>query len=276
MTETCTACGATASGRFCNQCGAAIAATCRQCGAALEKGSRFCGECGTPVPGGSAPPETAAAGGSPVAALLREPRLPWVVAGLIGLALIAALVIPRAREAGGAGAETAQTPSAAPQQAPLAGGAGAGGTGTPPDLSQMTPREAADRLFNRVMTAVSQGDTAQAARFLPMAIAAYQQVPELNADGRYHLATLHLVNGGYLAAGGQAQALLAANPNHLFGLFIAARAADGVGDREGAAELYRRFLTAYDTEFAKPLPEYREHAQGLPGMRDEARQRSGS
>ena len=39
-----------------------------------------------------------------------------------------------------------------------------------PDISQMTPEERFDRLFNRIMQAAHQGDTVQIQRFLPMAL----------------------------------------------------------------------------------------------------------
>ena len=136
-----------------------------------------------------------------------------------------------------------------------------------PRRSQMTPREAADRLFNRVMTAASNGDSAQAQRFLPMAVMAYQRVDPLDADGRYHLAALHLVGHDWAAARAQADTLLAASPTHLFGLFTAGEAEYGRGDAAAAKGFYRRFLAAYDAEVAKRLPEYEEHSQGLPAMR---------
>ncbi len=273
MVETCSACGAEASGRFCNQCGGAVSAACRECGATLPKGARFCGECGTAV--GAAAPALAPAPAAAVPAP-RAPLLPWIAAGTVLAAILLLIVVPRAREAGGAEAKAA--PEAAAPQAPFAngGGGGAPGTGTPPDLSTMTPEEAADRLFNRVMSAVANGDTAQATRFVPMAIMAYGRVENLDADGRYHLAALHLVNGDAASARAEADRLLAASPTHLFGLFVAAQAADATGKRDEAKAFFRRFDESYDAEMAKNLPEYGEHAQGLPQMREQARASAGS
>ena len=134
----------------------------------------------------------------------------------------------------------------------------------------MTPREAADRLFNRVMTATSTGDSAQAQRFLPMAIMAYQRVDSLNVDGRYHLAALHLVGHDWPAARAEADSILAVNPTHLFGLFSAGEAEAGRGNTAAAKDFYGRFIRAYDAELAKRLPEYEEHSQGLPAMRAQA------
>ncbi|HEV2148522.1 MAG TPA: hypothetical protein VGR37_14055, partial [Longimicrobiaceae bacterium] len=171
--------------------------------------------------------------------------------------------------------------------APLGGSSGSTGTvgpapGAAPaanpgavDLSSMTPREAADRLFNRVMQNVSSGDTAQARAFLPMAVAAYGRVDDLDDDGRYHLAVLHLVGGNPQAARTEANAILAGDPRHLFGLFTAAQAEQALGNGTRARELYQRFLGAYETERNRDLPEYRDHAQALAPMREEAQRAVG-
>lgn len=254
MAETCPTCGAAASGRFCDNCGVALSAACRECGNPLPRGARFCNMCGAPAAAGAAPAAT------------RAPVLPWAVAGLALLALIAVVLVPRL---GGRGErEAAVQPPFAPAPGPAAG-APAGNPGAV-DLSSMSPREAADRLFNRVMTAASTGDSTQARQFVPMAVMAYQRVDSLDADGRYHLAALHLVAGDYAAARAQADTLLATNPTHLFGLFSAAEAERSLGNQAAARELFRRFLQSYDSEIARKLPEYEEHSQALPAMKAEA------
>ncbi len=253
--ETCPACGASASGRFCDKCGVALSAACRECGNPLPRGAKFCNMCGAAATPMAAP------------AAARPSMLPWAVAALALAALLAVVLIPRL---GGRGEQVAVAP---PPFAQAPGGPGASAPAGNPgavDLSSMTPREAADRLFNRVMTAASTGDTAQARQFAPMAVMAYQRVDSLDADGRYHLAALHLVAGDYPAARAQADTLLAANPSHLFGLFTAAQAELGRGNQAAAKALYQRFLQSYDAEVAKKLPEYEEHAQGLPSMKEEA------
>jgi hypothetical protein len=255
MAETCPACGAAASGRFCDQCGAAITAACRECGNPLPAGAKFCNMCG------------AAAGALPAAAAPRQSMLPWVVAGAALLGLVVVLLVPRLR--GGSAPQPAGQATAA--QPPFAAAPGTpGGDPGAVDLSQMTPREAADRLFNRVMTAVSTGDSAQARQFLPMAIMAYQRVETLDTDGRYHLAALHLLGQDYAAARAEADTILAASPSHLFGLFTAGEAEAGRGNAAGAKDFYGRFIRAYDAEVARRLPEYQEHSQGLPAMRAQA------
>ena len=198
----------------------------------------------------------------------RTSLLPWAVAGIALAALIAVVVIPRL---GGRGSPAAEAPPLAPAAAAPAPGGPAENPGAV-DLSSTNPREAADRLFNRVMTAVSTGDTAQALRFLPMAVMAYQRVDSLDADGRYHLGALYLTAGQWAQARAQADTMLAASPTHLFGLFVAAQAEARGGNQAAAKEFYRRFLQAYDSELAKKLPEYEEHAQGLPAMKAQAEQ----
>ncbi|HEX2191020.1 MAG TPA: hypothetical protein VHG51_19080, partial [Longimicrobiaceae bacterium] len=158
---------------------------------------------------------------------------------------------------------------------PAAGAPAAGGGAAAVDLSSMTPREAADRLFNRVMQNVSSGDTVQARTFLPMAIAAYGRVGELDTDGRYHLAVLHLVGGDAKSARTEAGLILATEPRHLFGLFTAAQAETAAGNTARARELYERFLAAYETERTRDLPEYRDHQQALAPMLEEARRAAG-
>ncbi|HTI44454.1 MAG TPA: hypothetical protein VL693_21650, partial [Vicinamibacterales bacterium] len=56
--------------------------------------------------------------------------------------------------------------------APFAGGAGeAGGAGgQPPDISQMSPEERANRLFNRVMILAESGKQDSVQFFMPMAL----------------------------------------------------------------------------------------------------------
>jgi hypothetical protein len=258
MTETCPSCGAAASGRFCNACGAAVNAACRECGNPLPAGARFCNECGTPAV-------------APAGAARRAPILPWALTGAAMLALVATLILNNDRESPAAPAPV-QAVAAAPQApGPVASGAPAAGNPGAVDLASMTPREAADRLFNRVMQNVSSGDSATARQFLPMAVAAYDRARPLDSDGRYHLAVLHLVGGNLDAARAQSDTILSSNPKHLFGLFTGAQAAQGRGDAAASVSLFRRFLAAFEAEKArKDVIEYADHAQALPAMKAEA------
>jgi len=138
------------------------------------------------------------------------------------------------------------------------------------DLSSMTPREAADRLFNRVMTAVSSDDSSEVINFLPMAIRAYELAEPLDADGKFHLSLLHLtatLNEEGLA---DVEEILDEQPNHLLGLAAAGDASLALGDTASARVYYRRWLDVYDTEMARNVPEYGHHAQMMPEMRAKA------
>jgi tetratricopeptide (TPR) repeat protein len=182
-----------------------------------------------------------------------------MLAGAAILALIVVLVAPRFRSP-----DVATGPFTAPPiTGPTAGPAGI-------DLSAMPPREAADRLFNRVMQAVSAGDTAEALAFQPMALGAYERVADLDLDGHYHVAVLHIVGDDPAAARERAETILSIAPTHLFGLYTAGQAEEMLGNRAAALEFYSRFLEHHDAEIARGRPEYAEHAPVLPVMREEA------
>jgi len=139
------------------------------------------------------------------------------------------------------------------------------------DLSTMTPREAADRLFNRVMVALGEGDQQEIEMFLPMAIDAYELVPDLDADGHFHLSLLQHAAGDYQAALNTAQRVLASDPDHLLALHAAGEAAREMGDNERAREYFQHALEVFDDEVARDLPEYREHESLLPIIQETAR-----
>ncbi len=176
----------------------------------------------------------------------------WYMAGALMVGLILVVAYP---VYGPGGASPGLPPAAAP--------AGASSV----DLSSMTPRQAADRLFNRVMTAASAGDDREVINFLPMAIRAHEIVEDLDVDGKFHLVTLRLegsLNDDALAS---AEEILAEQPDHLLGLAGAADASLALGDSASARAFYQRFLDAYDSEMAKDLSEYGDHGALLPTMR---------
>jgi hypothetical protein len=251
MSKPCPSCGRPASGRVCSECGASVSAraSCASCSASLVPGSRFCNECGTAVPGKRR--RTAAAASAPPV-----PRnwLPWAVAVGAVVVLGALVWYPR-------------TGADAPRGVSLQTQAGSPAA---IDLGAMSPREAADRLFDRVMRMAAAGDSADARSFIPMALNAYGQLQELDGDARYHLGVLHLLADDSDAATQQAETLLAEDARHLFGLFVAAQAARDRGSVAEARAFYQRFLDAYASEIARDLPEYQAHAQAFPEMRAEA------
>jgi hypothetical protein len=158
--------------------------------------------------------------------------------------------------------------SAAPAEGPPPGGMvapfanGGGGTGTPPDISQMSPEERADRLYNRIMGYAERGKPDSAAFFAPMAMMAYQQLGALSPDQRYHVGSIGLALGDADGAGlakAQADSLLREYPKHLLGLILGAQAADRLKDAAGKRAFEQRFLQALTSEMATTREEYQMH-----------------
>lgn len=256
-TASCPSCGAVASGAFCSACGAPQRERfCPSCGAATAPEARFCVACGERLGSGT----------------LRSARLlPWLVAGgaVAGLALVLLWQGFRGEPRGTEAAVMA--PGAA---APFSGGgeatsSPAGRSAGPPPLTG-TPREQADRLFDRVMRSRSAGDDADAEFFAPMAIQAYGMAGELDDDGLYHLSLLHAIAGDPAAARATAERILSRSPDHLLALAAAAAAARQEGEDEDTGVYSRRFLDAYESERSRDLAEYQIHAPILPEYRAEA------
>lgn len=244
----CGSCGKESEGAYCAHCGAPLAgARCDVCEAPLETAARFCTRCGAAV-------------------RERPSALPWLLAGAALAALILVLILPSLRR----GFEPSPFAPMAAAPAPSTPGAG-----TPPPLTG-TPREQADRLFNRIMEESSAGNQERATFFLPMAISAYEQAGELDDDALYHLSLLQAMAGQPADARATAEMILTRSPQHLLGLAAAAQAAEDAGDTAAAREYSRRFLESFETEQSRTLPEYRDHGRILPEYRREAEARVGS
>jgi hypothetical protein len=257
--EACRACGAAVSGRFCSECGTAAGPNrCAACGVELSPGAKFCHRCGQAV--GAATPTGAPAVPAPAAS---SDRTPWIAAGVVILVALGAIVWHLVRgnpePAGGAAAVAAQPGLSSPAL-----------SGPAPDISQMTPRERFDRLFNRVMGAAEAGDTTTVVNFTPMAIGAYSQLDSINVDARYHAAVLHAQVGDFAAARALADTILAEVPGHLFGHVVRGEVARLEGDDATLARAHREFLDAYDAEMAANRVEYLEHGPVLARFRTEA------
>lgn len=244
----CPNCGAEGNGAFCGECGIPLkGAQCKSCEAPLAAGANFCTSCGNAVR------ETSHGGTSPL----------WYFAGAALVIVIVALLWPRGND--GAANDGRVPISQIPEE-----GGGAPVAGAQPALTG-TPREQADRLFNRIMTEQASGDTARAKFFLPMALEAYATAGNLDADGLYHLSMLQALGGDYTGARATADRVLATSPNHLLALSAAGNAARDEGDRAAAKRYYDRFLAAYATESARTdLPEYRDHGRAFPDLKTEA------
>lgn len=224
---------------------------CTSCGAPMPAAARFCPGCG------------AAAGGSPAAAPAGEQsRTPWIVAGVLTVALVAAIAIGALK--GPSGEESAAAAAPAPA---AAGGGGASAV----DIASMSPAERFNRLYARVMQATQAGDMATAQQFMPMAISAYGMLDAPDNDQRYHVALLKMHSSDAAGAAALADTILATQPGHLFAYMIRARAARVANDQAGARRAQDDFLKHYDAEMKANRPEYGEHKQSIDGFAAEAR-----
>ena len=280
--RSCPECGQTATGNFCQNCGASLGGRfCNHCGGKLAAGAKFCSECGGKVGTGASSAGGARSGGdrvpaSATAAGRRTPagggehreaarevvggqNLPWWIAGgamfvmilLVGMNMVRPGPGPVPNAAGG-----------------VATGAAAGAA--PTDISQMTPIEAADRLFNRVMTSVSSGDSLAAQQFMPMAIAAYQRARPLTLDGLFHLSMLNRTAGNFEAALDNAVEILEQDGNHLLGLAAAAEASVELGELDEAERYYRKILEIFPSENGSGREEYQMHSTIMTQLEGEA------
>ena len=162
--------------------------------------------------------------------------------------------------------------AAAPPDMANAGNAAAEGAGPSipaPDISNMTPREQFDRLYDRVMTSAQGSDTAAVIRFWPMASGAYAQLPAdaRDNDARFHMADLHLLIGQFPPAVALADTILAGSSNNLLAHYVKALAAEFQGDSVGARAAQSAFLGSFAREIDKPAPEYAHHRAMLDQYR---------
>jgi hypothetical protein len=139
------------------------------------------------------------------------------------------------------------------------------------DISNMSPREQADRLFDRVMTAYEAGDSQQVEFFAPMALQAHAMLGTLDADARFHVGMIDAAMGNFDGAAAQADSIAAVSPHHLFVPLLRWEVANHQNDRAGIRQAYREFLDNYDKEMATGKTEYKEHKTRLEAFHDEAR-----
>ena len=139
-----------------------------------------------------------------------------------------------------------------------------------PDISQMTPRERFDRLYNRVMQAAEQGDAATMQQFSPMALSAYEMLEVVDADARYHAALLKLHTSDIEGSVAEADAILAETPTHLFGLVVRGTLARWQEDPAALADVYSQYLAVYDEEIELGRPEYGHHQSMLESFKADA------
>ena len=116
--------------------------------------------------------------------------LPWAVAALALVSLTALVVGQRFGARGNPSTPSADVLDGANMQGatpigPPAGAPGSAPAGAPPrapDISQLTPEQRAERLYDRIMTEHEAGREDAVRSFLPMARAAYEMIGTLNLD----------------------------------------------------------------------------------------------
>ncbi len=271
----CPKCGSDEKGKFCSSCGTEIkarsgASKCSKCGVGLDAGALFCAECGEPT--GHRPPKGFSA------------YLPWIFSGLALVAFAVALTLfiqGQTATRVGDMPLTGALPEAErvnPDGTPITGSPGPGAAGPGGvDLNSMSPRQAADRLFDRVMREDESGNEAQAQQFATMAIQAYGMLPpaEVDEDAHFHLALLNLVLDDPDAADREADLILALDSQHLLALSIKARVAEARGDETARLAAYHQFLDALPAGLTSGAPEYQMHDAMLEAEAVRAREATG-
>lgn len=192
--------------------------------------------------------------------------LPWAVAGLALVCLIALVVGQRFGARAAATPDAAATDPSVATNAPFAGGATgapAGGMPRAPDISQMSPGERAERLYDRIMRENEAGNVENVRTFMPMAVAAYEALSPLNLDQRYDLGRIGEVGGDTALARAQADTILQKQPTHLLGLILAAKAARLEKLETKAHDFDQRFVAAEPKERGTALPEYLLHKNDI-------------
>jgi Double zinc ribbon len=255
-TISCPSCGKPAGGRFCRHCGASAANDrCGRCGGTLGAGARFCPQCG------------ASANVASGSGLGRNERVLWFLAGGLVVAVVGGLALSLSP-----GRVAPPVAAATAADAPFASD---GGGGAAPDISNMTPRERFDRLFNRIMRAAESGDANTVTTFAPMAIQAYSMLDQVDADARYHLALIQLHTGDVDGARAQGDSILKSQPGHLFGYVVKGTIARFQKDQKALDRSYTDFLSHYDAEQAAKRPEYAEHPRAIEEFLKAAREAKG-
>lgn len=223
--------------------------TCPSCGGRAPIGARYCQGCGASLDGASwLTPQTLT--------VLAAAGIALVALGFLFASVINVEQAP----------PVSSTVTAAPRPAP---------SGQPPDLSTMSPREAADRLFNRVMTADERGDADVVQQFAPMALSAYDMLENLDTDALYHVGLIQAAAGNLDRARDYTDQLTTIVPDHLLAIILEHRLATQENDQAAASRAIEQFQSRYDDEIAVDRPEYQHHRPSIEKFRDEINGRNG-
>lgn len=246
--------------------GPAAGSFCAACGAALSAGARFCHRCGTPVGQGSPVITPGAHPGSSSNSNI----IPWALAFVAVMVLVANFAGKNFGKAKGSAVDGSSNSIANPAiDGPAM--AQAQGQGRAPDISQMTPSERAQNLFNRIMTYAEANKMDSAMMFIPMGIPAHQMIENPSNDERYHLTRLAEFARDTTLMRAQSDTILATEPNSLLGLMAGIRAAEMNKSTAKLKQLNNKFLSVLDVELAKNPVDYQVHRSEIDLTATEAR-----
>ena len=174
----------------------------------------------------------------------RSFTMPRLVGGVAVIALAVLVVVQLAKSGG-------STTATAPTMPPTAG--------TAPDITSLSPRERASRLYDRIMRLNEEQKRDSVTFFAPMALASYADIPDMDADARYDMARVAILAGALPVARAQADTILRSDASHLLGLLLAADIARARHDPATAAKMEAAFVAAAPRERARKLAEYEAH-----------------
>lgn len=162
----------------------------------------------------------------------------------------------------------------APQNALPQAGLDDRGARSAPDISNMSGREQASRLFDRIMrlaedrerdstSFASAGKDDSLQLFAQMGIQAHMLLEPRDAGVRFDMGRIAEVAGAPRLARIQADSILAGSHTHLLGLLLAAKSSRALGDTAAARAFERRLLAAAPAEQRRALPEYQSHRNDI-------------
>ncbi|MEO7360570.1 MAG: hypothetical protein ABI120_09570 [Gemmatimonadaceae bacterium] len=152
-----------------------------------------------------------------------------------------------------------------------AAAAAAAQQGRPPDISNMSPSERANRLYIRIMTLAENNKMDSAVMFTQMGIPAHEALENPSIDERYHLARLGEIANDSTIARAQSDTILQSEPNNLLGLLMGSRAALMNNNAAKAKKYDQQMLKALEPELAKNSLDYQQHRNEIDRAVDDAR-----